>query len=101
MIHVFWAERYGAHLSEQRQDEVNIRAVEQKLARIIELDPRPLATRREPEKRLVGNCRDFSVMLTTLLRYQGIPAIPPAFTASKPACARIRAARALRIPEAQ
>ncbi|MBE7550077.1 MAG: transglutaminase domain-containing protein [Anaerolineales bacterium] len=74
MLHIFWAEQYGERLSEQRQSEVQVRPVVDKLARIVELDQRPLTEIRPPEKRLVGNCRDFSVMLTAMLRHQGVPA---------------------------
>ena len=41
-VHIFWAERYGLKLSEERQKEVNLRTVVQKLKRIRELDDRPL-----------------------------------------------------------
>ncbi len=41
---------------------------------IVELDPRPLAAPRQPASRLVGNCRDFSLLLVGLLRHQGVPA---------------------------
>jgi hypothetical protein len=74
MLHIFWAERYGAQLSEERKQEVQIRPVNRKLERILELDDRPLAVARPVERRLVGNCRDFSVMLTAMLRAQGIAA---------------------------
>jgi hypothetical protein len=74
MIHIFWAERYGVQLAEPRREEVQLRWVVRQLERIVELDPRPLTEAREPDRRLVGNCRDFSVMLTAMLRHQGIPA---------------------------
>lgn len=74
MIHIFWAEQYGVQLAETRQAEVQLRPVAHKLERIIELDPHPLAETRQPDKRLVGNCRDFSLMLTAILRFKGIPA---------------------------
>lgn len=74
MLHIFWAEHYGVQLAGPRQDEVQLRSVARKLERIAELDPHPLADAREPDKRLVGNCRDFSLMLTAILRHQGIPA---------------------------
>ena len=45
-----------------------------KLARIVELDDRPLLEPRPPERRLVGNCRDYGVLLTAMLRSKGIPA---------------------------
>ncbi len=74
MLHIFWAERYGARLSVKRQGEVNLRAVDRKLARILDLDPRPLLEQRPLDQRLVGNCRDFTLMLTAMLRRQGTPA---------------------------
>ncbi|MDD5556671.1 MAG: transglutaminase-like domain-containing protein [bacterium] len=74
MLHVFWADRYGVTLPEERKREVNLRTVERMLARIAELDPRPLTARREPLKRLVGNCRDHAVLLCSMLRHAGIPA---------------------------
>jgi Transglutaminase-like superfamily len=73
-VHIFWAERYGLHLTPQRQTEVNLRPVTQKLARMLEMDPRPLNEPRPLEKRLVCNCRDFSTLMVAILRYQGVPA---------------------------
>jgi len=74
LLHIFWAERYGVTLSEEQKQEVGIRPVATKLARIRELDDRPLTVARPLEKRLVGNCRDFSVMLCAMLQHQGVPA---------------------------
>lgn len=74
LLHVFWAERYGVTLPEERKQEVNIRAVSHILARIQELDARPLTVARPLEKKLVGNCRDFSTLLCAMLRSQGVPA---------------------------
>jgi len=74
LIHIFHYQRHGIELSEQRKAEVNIRKVEDMLARIKELDDRPIIFKREPMKRLVANCRDYSVFMTSLLRHKGIPA---------------------------
>ncbi len=74
VLHVFWAERYGVQLSEDRKAEVNLRRVDRQLSRLLELDPSPLARARPPERRLVGNCRDFSTLMAALLRAKGIPA---------------------------
>lgn len=74
LLHVFWAERYGVRLSEARKAEVGLRHVRHMLARLVEIDDRPLTVAREPEQRLVGNCRDFSVLLCAMLRRQGVPA---------------------------
>ena len=74
LVHVFWAERQGLKLSEERKQEVNVRPVAEKLHLIKALDDRPLTMAHALEKRLVGNCRDFSVMLCAMLRFQGVPA---------------------------
>ena len=74
MVHIFWAEQYGLQLDPVRKGEVQLRDVPRKLARVMELDPRPLTEARPPELRLVGNCRDFSVLMAGFLRHKGIPA---------------------------
>jgi hypothetical protein len=74
LIHVFWAERYGVTLSPARKDEVNLRSFAEKLPALVALDPSALTIARPPEKRLAGNCRDFSNFLAALLRLKGIPA---------------------------
>jgi hypothetical protein len=38
VVHVFWAERYGVKLSEERKAEVQICLVRPKLARLLEID---------------------------------------------------------------
>lgn len=74
MVHVYWTERMGLSLAEERRQEVQIRPVSAKLARLLELDPRPLTEARPPERRLVGNCRDFTVLLAAMLKYHGLAA---------------------------
>ncbi len=76
MIHVFWTERYGLNLSEERKEEVQLRSIERRLARTLELDPSPLTTPRSNEKKIVGNCRDFSLTLASMLQSKGVPARP-------------------------
>ena len=74
MLHIFMADKYGVTIPEGRKNEVQLRTVERMLGRIMELDPRPLTVAREPLKRMVGNCRDHTVLLCSMLRYKGIPA---------------------------
>lgn len=76
MVHVFWAERYGLNLSEERKGEVQLRSMERRLARTLELDPSPLTVARPLERRIVGNCRDFSLTLASMLQSKGIDARP-------------------------
>lgn len=74
LLHIFWAERYGVELSEERKQELNIRRVSRMLARVRELDDRSLTVARPLDRRLVGNCRDYSTLLCAMLRHQGVPA---------------------------
>jgi len=74
ILHMFWAERYGVTLSAERRKEANLRAVERQLARISELTDQPLTHALPPDRRLIGNCRDFTTLLCAMLRHSGIPA---------------------------
>jgi hypothetical protein len=76
MVHVFWGEHYGLQLSPERQAEVQLRSMERRLARTLELDPSPLTTPRPNDKKVIGNCRDFSLTLASMLQSKGIPARP-------------------------
>jgi hypothetical protein len=74
VIHPYEAHLYGVKLPRKRLHELDTRKVALLLARIHELDSRSLAIERSPDKRLVGNCRDFATILCAILRYQGVPA---------------------------
>jgi Transglutaminase-like superfamily len=67
---------YGLTLSEAQRDDGHIRPIAQMLARIHELDARPLTTARDVGHRLPSVCRHFSLMLCSILRAQGVPARP-------------------------
>ena len=74
LLHVFWAERYGRKISDEEQQTLNLRSIKEKLARLRSIDDSPLTEVRSLEKRQIGNCRDFSLMLCSILRLQGVPA---------------------------
>ena len=74
LLHVHWAVAYGFEIPADRMDEVEVRPAQRMLARIRELDPGPLDVARPVERRMLGNCRDFSTLLCTLLRHRGVPA---------------------------
>ena len=74
LIHVFWAERSGRRLAESEQFTLQVRPVAEKLGYLRQADAAPLVQARPLDQRQVGNCRDFSVLLCTLLRWQGVPA---------------------------
>ncbi len=67
---------YGLTLTEAQRDDGNIRPIAQMLTRIHALDSRPLTTARDVSHRLPSVCRHFSLMLSAMLQYQGIPARP-------------------------
>lgn len=73
-IHVFWTERYGFKAPPERMADLQLRWMEKRLTRTLELDPRPLTESRLVDKKLIGNCRDHSLLLVSMLRHQGIPA---------------------------
>jgi hypothetical protein len=73
-IHIFWAERMGCPLDGIRQSDVQLRSFKRKMERLFELDDTALNIRRDNGKKLVVNCRDISLLMTTFLRMKGIPA---------------------------
>jgi hypothetical protein len=72
-INYFEGAKYGIEISKDRLQEVDTRYVNKILARIIELDDRPLTEPRAPENRFVGCCRDAATLLCAMARHQGIP----------------------------
>src|SRR5262249_43761842 len=64
---------FGWRPSPARVAEIDTRHVSSMLARLAALDAGPLPAPRPPERRLVGCCRDFPVLLCALARQQGIP----------------------------
>jgi hypothetical protein len=68
------SEWYGVSIPDERRSESHIRPVERMLERLLALDARPLTVARPPEKRLVGVCHHFMLLLVAMLRGKGIPA---------------------------
>ncbi len=73
-LHVFWAEAYGVTLNESQYQHVQSRKVSNILSVLDNMDNSPLIQARPYEKRFIGNCRDHSVFLCSVLRSKGIPA---------------------------
>ena len=75
LIHDLWIGLAGLKVPEERRQlEVNLRSMQQKLPRILALDPRPLTEARPFEERFLGNCRDLALLLCAMLRHAGTPA---------------------------
>ena len=58
---------------DERVAEIDSRYAEVMLERLKDLDGRDLTEAREPLNRIVGCCRDFTVLYLTLLRNQNVP----------------------------
>src|SRR5207247_1034472 len=74
LVHPFLAHLYGLEPQRLRQDDLQIRSASEILDRVLAVDPRSLSEPRPPERRFVGNCRHFTVLLCALLRARGLPA---------------------------
>jgi hypothetical protein len=61
-------------ISGERVAEIDTRFARRMLARLHELESGPLTPQRKPANRIVGCCRDFTLLYLTMLRHAGIPA---------------------------
>lgn len=57
-----------------RREEINLRYASDMFARLRELDPAPPGAPRSPLRRIVGCCRDFTLLFVSMARHHGIPA---------------------------
>jgi Transglutaminase-like superfamily len=75
VVHYF-ADKWvlGHEVPAERLGEVDTRTVRAMLARLRALDDSPLTQARPLERRLVGCCRDYAVLLCAMARHRGIPA---------------------------
>jgi len=74
VFHYFADEHvFGWTPPKERMTEIDARTVPAMLARLRALDDRPLGEARPPERRILGCCRDFSVLLCAMARHHGIP----------------------------
>lgn len=74
IIHIFWADHMGLKLTTERKNEVNIRSAANILRKAYEIKQAPLYVKRDLKEKVVGNCRDFTVLTVALMRRNGIPA---------------------------
>jgi hypothetical protein len=77
LVHEAWAHAYGFAPPPERKREVSVRPAAQMLDEILELDSAPLQKPRPVERRMLGNCRDFTTLTCALLKQNGIPARAP------------------------
>src|SRR6516225_11793971 len=66
-------EFYGVDVPKARLAELHLRRVEQRIERLLELDPRSLEITRPPERRVLGRCYQFVLFMVSILRTKGVP----------------------------
>ena len=61
------------NIAVERIAEIDTRYADRMLRRLVELQDVPLGSERLPHQRLVGCCRDFTVLFLALARHKGMP----------------------------
>lgn len=74
LLHKAWAERYGVELKGKKHEEPWLRSVEEKLIHLDKLGYKHVQHKKSIENKILGICRDFSVMAAALCIEAGIPA---------------------------
>lgn len=74
LLHEHWAPAYGITLSDERRSKTHLRPAAQMLDSLSPEDGRPLTAARSLDERVVGTCRNFTVLFVALARAKGIPA---------------------------
>jgi hypothetical protein len=75
LVFHYWADGDWAEngIAAERISEIDTRYAAAMFARLGELADLPLSAAREPRQRLVGCCRDFTVLFVAMARHKGIP----------------------------
>ncbi|MEU4443170.1 transglutaminase-like domain-containing protein [Actinosynnema sp. NPDC050801] len=76
LVFHFWGngDITGHGFPAERLAEVGLRYAADMFARLHELNPAPLGDGRAPTERIVGCCRDFTLLFVSMARHHGIPA---------------------------
>ncbi|MFV0394101.1 MAG: excinuclease ABC subunit UvrA [Coprobacillaceae bacterium] len=74
IIHANEGKLYDVHFNKQQLTEELLRTIPQMLDRILKINTQSLTIPRPPKQRLVGMCRDYSLLLVSFLRYRGFNA---------------------------
>jgi hypothetical protein len=65
---------YGFDVPDDRAGEIHIRRARELVDRLLEIDDQRLTVARPPERRLVGRCHHFTLLLVAMLRHHGVAA---------------------------
>lgn len=74
LVHSGWLKDYGLDTSRLGAAVRTTLPFAERLDDILARDPRSLDAERPPETRSIGTCRDYALMLCSILRTRGIPA---------------------------
>ncbi len=74
LIHHQAGKLYDIEFTDKRKQELDTRYVSLLLKRLYALDTRPFMVARVPEARVVSSCRDFALLLCSMLRQLAVPA---------------------------
>ena len=75
LIHIYWLEKYNCHMeSSLKLEEVQLRYISEILELANSKSKQGLIEIRKPNERVASICRDFSLMVCTVLRAKGVPA---------------------------
>jgi len=82
ILHMYWIgeQTYGVTHDQLKAAgrklcvEFSCESAEERLRNVLDLDDRPLIEPRDSMHRSVGCCRDFALMLVSILRHKGVPA---------------------------
>jgi hypothetical protein len=74
LLHQHWSKAYGVELSDERKREPFIRSFEDKLKFLNNLGYSHVSEQKSNENKMIGICRDFSVVAAALCREASIPA---------------------------
>ena len=73
LVHSDWLAEYGLGENALHASSRRTLPVARRLTDIFERDARPLHVPRPPDRRAIGTCRDFALMLCSMLRGKGVP----------------------------
>lgn len=65
---------YGVEIAAERTNEIHLRRVAEFVDRLMAIDDRPLSAGRSAERRLVGRCYHFMLLVVAFLRRLGVAA---------------------------
>ncbi|WNO09174.1 transglutaminase-like domain-containing protein [Teredinibacter sp. KSP-S5-2] len=70
----FWHNMRITKLNPSRESDLSLRSIHEKLANFHKLNTSDLQQERVDQEKILGNCRDTSLLLCAFLRYHGVPA---------------------------